>query len=142
MIIGETCLGKIYRTYIVDVKKTYGNGRASILKPLDSEFILHENHFIEDRIGAQVFNMTKAVDKLGLSVENIEFFKLMDTEFKKGRSGNWVAPLPFRSPRSRLPNNSPLALKRARSLHANLQKSRQERTLCFFHEKDTRLSAC
>ena len=77
----------------------------------------------EDKIGATVFQRTKADDKPGLSIEDVEFFKVMDKEFTKGPLGNWVAPLPFRSSRPRLPNNKPLALKRAKSLHISLQKN-------------------
>ena len=124
VVIGETCLGKVHRPDTVNVKKTYilGNGRESIFKPCSSEFVVHENEFGRERFGATVSNRTKADDKPGLSVEDVEFLKLMDKEFKKDPSGNWVAPLPFRSPRPRLPNNRPLALKRARSLQISLQR--------------------
>jgi hypothetical protein len=45
----------------------------------------------------------------------------MDEEFTKDTNGNWVAPLPFREPRPRLPNNRQLAYRRARSLDATLK---------------------
>ena len=78
---------------------------------------MYENIFGEDKIGTLVFSRTKANDKPGLSVEDV-----VDREFKKGPSGNRVAPLPFRSPRPRPPNNRHLTLKRARSLPVSLQK--------------------
>ena len=57
-----------------------------------------------------------------MSIEDIQFLKLMDTEFKKNETGNWEAPLPFRSPRPRLPNNRALAMKRAMSLELSFKK--------------------
>ena len=123
VIIGETCLGKVHKPDSINVKKTFvlGNGRESVLKPCDNEFIVQENP-LKDGIGALVFNKTKDDDKPALSVEDMEFLKIMDKEFVKGPNGHWVAPLPFRSTRQRLPNNRPLALKRAKSLHASLQR--------------------
>ena len=125
VIIGETCLGKMHRPDAINVKKTYvlEDGRESIFKPCGNEFLIQECVSKEDKIGATVFQRTKADDKPGLSIEDVEFFKVMDKEFTKGPLGNWVAPLPFRSSRPRLPNNKPLALKRAESLHISLQKN-------------------
>lgn len=51
----------------------------------------------------------------------------MDKEFYKGPSGHWVAPLPFRSPGPTLPNNRSLAVRRAKSLHASMQKDPQKK---------------
>ena len=73
-------------------------------------------------IGASVFERTSEDNKSGMSVEDIQFLKLMDDEFKKNDTGNWDALLPFRSPRPRLPNNRALAMRRAKSLEVSLKK--------------------
>ncbi|XP_060077584.1 uncharacterized protein LOC132557112 [Ylistrum balloti] len=51
----------------------------------------------------------------------------MDEEFTRQPGGSWSAVLPFRVPRSRLPNNQPLALKRACMLDASLKKNHMKR---------------
>lgn len=47
----------------------------------------------------------------------------MDQEFYLDESGQWVAPLPFREPRDRLPDNRQQALKRAMILDNSLRKN-------------------
>ena len=63
---------------------------------------------------------TSADEKVGLSTDDREFMQLMDKEFRRDSSGNWVAPLPFRSSRQKLPNNREQALHRARILYNSL----------------------
>lgn len=48
----------------------------------------------------------------------------MDKEFEKNLEGHWTAPLPFQTPRPRLPNNRNAVLNRTRSLVANLNKDK------------------
>lgn len=47
----------------------------------------------------------------------------MRAEFGRDVKNNWTAPLPFRSPRPRLPNNRGQALSCLRSLQRALNKS-------------------
>ena len=49
-------------------------------------------------------------EKLPPSVEEETFLHIMDKEFSKNDCNSWVAPLPFRTPRQRLPNNQEQAL--------------------------------
>lgn len=42
---------------------------------------------------------------------------------RKDVSGQWIAPLPFRSPRQRLPNNRALAVKPSRILHSSFERN-------------------
>ena len=51
----------------------------------------------------------------------------MDESFKKGPTGNWVAPLPFKTPRNRLPDNREIARKRAFGLQKNLHRDYKKR---------------
>ncbi|XP_071100525.1 uncharacterized protein [Haliotis cracherodii] len=129
VIIGESCIGKVHEPDIVNVKKTYllKNGRTSLFKPCPNSFDLKINISQdilspEEMLGRTVFEVTKNDDKPGLSVEDHEFLQIMDQEMYRGTSGNWVAPLPFKSPRPLLPNNKPQAIKRANTLDGSITK--------------------
>ena len=67
-------------------------------------------------IGHYVFARSLDGEKIGYSIEDKMFLDLMDHEFSKTSDGNWIGPLPFRSPRPRLANNKNNALKRAHIL--------------------------
>ena len=125
VIIGETCLGKVHKPDHINVNKTHvlGNGRESIFKPCQNELKIREQFTSQKNgIGDSVFERTSEDNKPGMSIEDSQFLKLMDTEFKKNDTGNWEAPLPFRSPRPTLPNNRALAMKRAMSLELSFKK--------------------
>ena len=66
---------------------------------------------------SDLFVRTSADEKVGLSTDDREFMQLVDKEFRRDSSGNWVAPLPFRCSRQKLPNNGEQALHRARILY-------------------------
>ncbi|KAK3093009.1 hypothetical protein FSP39_009964 [Pinctada imbricata] len=113
VIVGQICLGG---AYIPDVKsyKTFifGNGRHSNFEPCDSEMTIHQD---------QIFSKTDQDEKLGLSVEDRQFLDIMESSFHQDSDGHWVAPLPFKSNRTILPNNRPQALRRAKSLDSSLR---------------------
>ncbi|XP_013855911.1 uncharacterized protein LOC106511713, partial [Austrofundulus limnaeus] len=52
----------------------------------------------------------------------MRFLQIMDSEFYQDSDNSWVGPLPFRSPRQRLPNNRQLAYDRLMSLRRSLGK--------------------
>ena len=52
----------------------------------------------------------------------------MDSEFCMHSSGHWVAPLPFKSSRQRLPNNRQQALHRAKILDSSLKSNSVKRS--------------
>lgn len=56
----------------------------------------------------------------------------MNTSFERDDSGHWVAPLPFKQNRLRLPDNKAQALQRARSFDKNLQHNPEK----FEHVKE------
>lgn len=60
------------------------------------------------KVGSEVFLKTELDDKLGPSIEDQKFLKLMNREFDKDLHGHWIAPLPFRSTRPCLSNNKQL----------------------------------
>lgn len=54
---------------------------------------------------ADIFQSTRDDDKLAPSMEDLAFLKMMHKEVYQVETNSWVAPLPFRSPHQRLPNN-------------------------------------
>ncbi|XP_033753059.1 uncharacterized protein LOC117336558 [Pecten maximus] len=122
VIIGEVCLGKVHKPEILNVNKTHvlKDGRTTIMKPCTSEFKLCDT---DSSIGDFVFLQTKQDNKPGPSIEDRQFLTIMDAEVAKGPTGKWIAPLPFRKDRPRLPNNCPQASHRANILDRNLRKN-------------------
>lgn len=131
--IGETCLGGIHKTDYVNVKKTYllSNGKSTVLKPCMDEFSvsLKPDCSMYDCSNQydSVFQRHSDDNKQSLSVEDREFLTIMDTHFQKDSEGHLSAPLPFKPDRPPLPNNRENALKRAKSLHASLNKNAVKR---------------
>jgi hypothetical protein len=89
------------------------NGRATLFKPRET----HINIKLDP-----LFLKTEHDEKLGYSVEDREFLKLMEIGFVKDEQDQWTAPLPFGTGRPNLASNRELALKRARSLDTSLQR--------------------
>ncbi|XP_035986523.1 uncharacterized protein LOC118560020 isoform X2 [Fundulus heteroclitus] len=141
VVVGDVCLDGVHRPTQVSSYKTFvlENGRASHLQPCNSQITVKET-FTEtpelsrslrsfqasgcnvDSIGQQVFAHTPDDHKLAPSVEDIRFLQIMDSEFYQDSDNSWVGPLPFRSPRQRLPNNRQLAYDRLMSLSRSLRK--------------------
>ena len=125
VIVGEACLGKVHRPDVITTNKTHilRNGRASICMPCDNELYVKESvSDVTDSLGSTVFEKTKDDDKMGLFVEDRKFLQLMEEGFQKTPEGNWIAPLPFREGRGRLPNNKSQALRRAKTLDNSLKR--------------------
>ncbi|KAI4894213.1 hypothetical protein NFI96_027346, partial [Prochilodus magdalenae] len=143
LVIGEVCIGKAgkpdvrtFKTHVLE------NGHISYLKPCDScmhmkEKVCHggeqrdsffsacKPHLQRDtgqNLGHSVFQTTKSDHKLALSVEYTAFLEIMNTEVYRDEENNWVAPLPFRVPQVRLPNNRRQALSRLTSLCRMLER--------------------
>jgi hypothetical protein len=126
-IMGEMCLGNTHLNESVNVYKTFvmPNGRTSLLKPCENKFTVKEqlsfNKIEQHAIPSSefdndtIFERTTNDDKPGLSVEDRLFLQKMDKELDKDDNGNWVAPLPFKDNRSRLPDNRFMAMRRAKT---------------------------
>lgn len=135
VIVGDVCLGGAHRPTVNTFKtNVLENGRPSYFKPCENRIICKEK-FIEEQLispdtltssrpslGELVFSHSKEDDKLAPSIEDEIFLQIMNKEFKKDDSNSWVAPLPFRSPRPRLPNNREQALSRLMSLRRTLNR--------------------
>lgn len=66
---------------------------------------------------------TPDCDQPGLSVNDREFLKIMDSECYRDEHGSWTAPLPFKTDRKRLPNHRELVMKRTLSFLASCKKN-------------------
>lgn len=121
VVIGELCLGNFHVQHTVNVNKLQllSNGRHSLFKSCDHVRTVVDNRYSYD----PVFIRTAGDNQRSLSVEDQNFLQIMDSCMQKHESGHWIAPLPFKDPRERLPNNRELALKRAQLLHSSLSKN-------------------
>ncbi|KAL4006299.1 tumor suppressor p53-binding protein 1 [Sarotherodon galilaeus] len=147
VVVGDVCLDGVHRPPHVNSYKTFilENGRASHFQPCSSQITvketftkapelshspssLHVSGCNVDSIGQQVFTRTADDHRLAPSLEDMQFLQIMDSEFYQGSDNSWVGPLPFRSPRQRLPNNRQLAYDRLMSLRRTLEKRPEMKT--------------
>nr|XP_021331373.1 uncharacterized protein LOC110439581 [Danio rerio] len=130
VVIGEVCLGNVHKptvnTFKTNVLET---GRHSIFQPCTSFMQVREKQqssvfkkATEMTLGQTVFCKTEHDNKPAPSVEDTTFLKIMDTNVFRNESNSWVAPLPFREPRQRLPNNKEQAINRFSSLQRTLKR--------------------
>lgn len=141
VIVGEVCLGRAHKPEQVNAFRTnvLDKGRTSIFSPCQNSILLKEHitfpsdysspvHCPEnkpagtDNLGETVFQQTGADEKPAYTLEECTFLRIMENEVYQDETNSWVAPLPFRLPRSRLPNNRQLAIQRLSSVHHTLKK--------------------
>lgn len=140
VVVGDVCLGSVHRSAALSAYRTHvlDNGRPSLLPPCPNKLSVREKFdikpppeislahgtFIFDdyAIGDTIFERTKEDNKVGLSIEDRRFLDIMDKEMFMDESNSWVTPLPFRTPRQRLPNNREQAFTRLTSLLRTLEK--------------------
>ncbi|KAL3973607.1 sorting nexin-4 [Sarotherodon galilaeus] len=131
VIVGEVCLGKAHSQSEVNVYKTHtlDNGRASYFEPCPNTIHVKENYgvtmnatCVTDDLGHSVFVRSESDNKQAMSIDDKAFLTIMDNEVYQNQENSWVAPLPFRSLRRRLPDNREQALKRLCSLRKTLEK--------------------
>ena len=77
----------------------------------------------EEQLGLTVFQRTDGDNKCAMSFEDELFLKIMEKEIHQDEKNNWVAPLPFKSPRPLLPSNREQALSRLCSLRRTLSRN-------------------
>lgn len=133
VIIGDVCLSGAHRPTVNSYKTNIlDNGCPSFLSPCENRIytkvkFTEDNPFFEsmqpkDELSKHIFKQTADDDKLALSAEEESFLNVMHHGFVKDEANNWVAPLPFRHPRLRLPNNREQALTRLMSLRKTLKR--------------------
>ena len=130
VVIGEVCLGRVHQPDLVTCNKTFliGENRASVCPPCPNKIKVKELPPFQHNDDNNIFIKTEQDDKVGLSAEDREFLSIMDSDFCMHSSGHWVAPLPFRQSRQRLPNNRPQALHRAKLLDSSLKSNSLKRS--------------
>lgn len=145
MIIGDVCINDTHRPSPVNAFRTYilENGRPSVMRPCLNKIEVKEslshtcqlqNPSISNRgqlsltddkmglMGEYVFRHTRDDDKTAPSMEDLAFLRIMEKELKRDDDNSWVAPLPFRSPLQRLPNNREQARNRLTAVTRTLRK--------------------
>ncbi|KAL0162344.1 hypothetical protein M9458_041740, partial [Cirrhinus mrigala] len=144
VVVGDVCLGGAHRTQEVRSYKTaiLENGRASHFQPCNNQIRVKEvfgqaarpwHHTAPtsirpstmlsgDCLGQTIFACSPDDHRLAPSIKDLEFLKIMEAECYQDASKSWVAPLPFRSPRRRLPNNRKQVFDRLVSLQRSLEK--------------------
>lgn len=129
VIVGDVCLRGAHKPTVNTFKTSIlKNGRPSFFRPCESIIYVKENFTGEqhrpppEKLGKLIFSYSVDDDKLAPSVEDKTFLHIMNKEFSKEDCNSWVAPLPFRTPRQRLPNNRGQALNRLMSLRRTLIK--------------------
>lgn len=150
VVIGDVCLRGAHRPSEVNSYKTFilENGRTSHLQPCISQIRVKEKFsqaamhqyrpaltstfsstpHSGESLGQTIFIQTADDHRLAPSLEDVRFLQIMDSEFHQDSSNSWVGPLPFRSPRQRLPGNRKQAHDRLLSLRRTLEKRPQMKT--------------
>lgn len=145
VVIGEVYLGNMHKPTVGTFKThVLDNGRHSIFQPCTSFMQVNEtqprfskpNKVPERMLGHQVFDETEHDNKLAPSIEDLLFLKIIDTNAHKDDTSSWIAPLPFKEPRRRLPNNREHALKRFESLQRQFKRrpEMQEQFVAFMEK--------
>ena len=150
VIIGDVCINGAHKPSPVDTFRTYilENGRSSMMSPCLNKINVRESSSYNSQLhnpstsnqdqrslprdttslmGESVFRYTKDDDKTAPSMEDLAFLRIMEKELQQDESNSWVAPLPFRSPRQRLPNNRQQASNRLTALTRTLRKHPERR---------------
>ena len=124
VVVGEMCLDAMHSQNVVNVNKTniLANRRPSLFKSCPNKKSVVE-HSVKYYSYDPVFIRSPDDNKVSLSVDDRKFLEIMGHSFERNEKGHWIAPLPFRSPRQRLPNNFKQALRRANLFEAALCKN-------------------
>lgn len=137
VVMGNVCLGNAHKPLCVNTLFTNAleGNRPTLFKPCpgilnvkerycsESDAFLKETLSCErDGLGRKVFQLTGDDNKIAPSIDDLTFMAIMKEGLKKDDHNSWVAPLPFKRPRQRLPDNKSQALNRFSSLKRSLQK--------------------
>lgn len=137
-IIGECCLDKTHIPHVV-TNKTYvlPSGRSSTFLPCPAYMKVSEiKRGNEEITTTDIFVRTPEDDQPGLSVNDREFLKIMNSKCYGDENGSWNAPLPFKTDRKRLPNNREQVIKRNLSFLASCKKNplKMEHSISFMEK--------
>ncbi|XP_052818526.1 uncharacterized protein LOC128244575 [Mya arenaria] len=130
VIVGEVCSGRVHTNEDVSVYKTYimPDGRGTHIKPCQFNLNIKENQDPDfQSLDDTLFVRTVDDDTTGLSAEDKQFVKLMDSKMERDQNGFWTAPLPFKDDRPELPNNRAQAWRRVQILDNSLKNNSVKR---------------
>ncbi|CAE1279280.1 unnamed protein product [Acanthosepion pharaonis] len=129
VIVGNVYLGKFHPPTIINTLHTHisDGGRPTLFDSCPNKFEIKESFGISKRpysteMEDHLFQRTRDDERAAPSIEDIAFLNIMELGAEKDKDNSWVAPLPFRSPRRRLPYNRKLAERRPSSLRRSLDK--------------------
>lgn len=142
MIVGDLCIGDVHKPPVVSSCYTniLKNGRPALFEPCPNSYTVKERYCYDGPTSVSslnkdfatceicstsdgdVFHQNKDDDLEAPSIEEIQFLAIMNKEVHQDEENNWVAPLPFRTWRPRLPDNRLQALKRLHILQQNFRK--------------------
>ncbi|CAE1321719.1 unnamed protein product [Acanthosepion pharaonis] len=100
---------------------TREGSRPTNFEPCPNTFRAKER-YCRKGLGSSVFQPTKEDDRLAYSIEDRIFLDIMEKGVKRNSHRSWVAPLPFKPYRLRLPNNRQQAVSRLNSLTRQFRK--------------------
>lgn len=140
---GTSFAQKLSLPHVV-TNKTYilPSGRSSTFLPCPAYMKVSEvrnnlyDTLNEEIITTDIFVRTPDDDQPGLSVNDTEFLKVMDSECYRDENGSWTAPLPFKTDRKRLPNDREQVMKRTLSFLASCKKNpmKMEHSISFMEK--------
>ncbi|KAI4874451.1 hypothetical protein NFI96_005580 [Prochilodus magdalenae] len=142
VIVGDVCVGDVHKPPLVHSYYTnvLRNGRPSLFQPCPNSYTVKERYCDTESLshpllhgpshakgrqnssGNDLFQTTKDDDTQAPSIEDLQFLCIMDNGVYKDKGNNWVAPLPFRAHRPRLPDNRAQALERLSSLQRSFKR--------------------
>ncbi|XP_076874397.1 uncharacterized protein LOC143524681 [Brachyhypopomus gauderio] len=144
VLVGNVCLGRVHKPSSAEVffTNTLEKGRCSLFEPCPNTYRVREGvctaktsrtpKDVLDKtlsqgeskchVGGDIFKRTEHDEKPGHSIEDLTFLRIMKEGFYKNEGNSWVAPLPFKLQRRRLPNNREQAFNRFRSLQRSFLK--------------------
>ncbi|KAI4905746.1 hypothetical protein NFI96_003038 [Prochilodus magdalenae] len=146
--MGNVCLGNAHKPLCVNTLFTNAleQNRPTLFKPCPSVFNVKEKygfkpsesivpclretptcHGDETDLGCNVFELTGNDNKMAPSIDDLTFMAIMEQNLQKDDSNSWIAPLPFRHLRQRLPDNKSQALNRFSSLKRSLERKPEMR---------------
>ncbi|XP_059804291.1 uncharacterized protein LOC132379933 [Hypanus sabinus] len=138
VVIGGACPEDVHKPMVNTLKtNVLESGRHSIFQPCPSVPCIKEakqdvnkRKVTGEMLGQSVFVQTEHGNKLAQSAQDTISLKTKDTKVFRDEANNGVAPLPFREPRQRSPDNKEQAVKRFTSLRKTRKRKpeMQQRT--------------
>lgn len=134
VIIGDVCINgahkpspvNVFRTYILKDKREFHEpNKIEVKKDISHTSPLPDppiSHLERQSLARSSTGLTSEAVFHHTKNDNLAFLRIMEKEIQQDESNSWVSPLPFRSPRHRLPNKREQASHRLVTLTSSLRK--------------------